>query len=152
MPTRRRRRPALLLLLTVVAGGAAGCSSGPSEVEIVSGLEEELRSVVGEWTAASTSLPGTLELEFTLESAGGTAVRGTGTMRGAPTGAPVPITVTGSYVRPVLTLTFTGMVFEERAVTGQFSGRYTTVGGISDALVLTAPDYTRSVPMLFQER
>ncbi len=153
MRTRRYRRPALLLLrLTLVAGGAAGCTSGPTEGEIISGLEEELRSVVGEWTAVSTTAPGALTLEFALESAGGTAVRGAGTMREGTAGAPIAISVTGTYVRPVLTLAFTGMVFEGRAVNGQFSGRYTTVGGISDAMVLTGADYSRSVPMLFQER
>ena len=109
----------------------------------------QLRSVAGPWIGVS---PGqTVALAFRLTEAAGGQVTGTGTMqeRGAPTG--VPITITGSYQRPELALTFAGMVYEGRAVTGAFRGRYTTVGGVADSLALTGEGYAKRVAVLLQE-
>ena len=51
-----------------------------------------------------------------------------------------------------LTLAFDGMVFETRQVTGTGRGTYTTVGGISTKLMLTAPGYDRKMVILLQEK
>ncbi|CAA9310848.1 MAG: hypothetical protein AVDCRST_MAG89-1104 [uncultured Gemmatimonadetes bacterium] len=64
----------------------------------------------------------------------------------------MPITVAGTFQRPQLSLTISGMTFEGRAVQGTFAGSYTTVGGISAPLRLTAPGYSRDIPILLQER
>jgi hypothetical protein len=63
----------------------------------------------------------------------------------------VPITVTGSYVRPRLSLTFSGMVIEGNAVQGTFEGDYTSIGGVVGTLRLTGTGYSRDVPVLLQE-
>jgi hypothetical protein len=65
--------------------------------------------------------------------------------------AAAPLTVTGSYRRPALALTFEGLVYEGRTVRGTFAGQYTNVGGVSDTLVLTGSDYTRRLPVLLVE-
>ena len=76
-------------------------------------------------------------------------------MREAAAGSPlVPITVSGSYQRPNLVLVFTGMTRNGNAVRGDFSGQYTSVGGVSSALVLTGvggSTYSEQVAMLMQE-
>ena len=64
----------------------------------------------------------------------------------------VPVTLTGTFERPQLSLTIDGMVFEGRAVQGMFAGSYTTAGGISAPLSLTAEGYSSDVTILLQER
>jgi hypothetical protein len=73
-------------------------------------------------------------------------------MKEAAAANSVPISVTGTFQRPQLSLTFSGMTFEGRAVQGTFQGSYTTVGGISAPLQLTATGYSKSVTILLQER
>jgi hypothetical protein len=132
-----------LLALTL----AAACL-GPTGEDIENDLERQLRSVAGPWTGSSP----TLTLDFQLQEGAGNAVSGTGTMKEAAAAGTVPITVTGTYQRPQLSLTFSGMTFEGRAVQGTFQGSYTTVGGISGPLQLTATGYSKSVTILLQER
>ncbi|HLM66504.1 MAG TPA: hypothetical protein VK358_03210, partial [Longimicrobium sp.] len=107
-----------------------------------------LRSVAGPWTGSSP----TLTLDFQLQEGAGNAVSGSGTMKETAAPGTVPITVTGTFQRPQLSLTITGMTFEGRAVQGTFQGSYTTVGGISAPLHLTATGYSRDVTILLQER
>lgn len=64
----------------------------------------------------------------------------------------LPITVVGTFERPFLTLNFSGMNFEGRAVQGVFSGSYTTVAGINGPLRLTGTGYSRDVTILLQEQ
>lgn len=142
-----RRWPWLPLVLAPFAFGA--CSTLPTGDEIERSVDEELRSVAGDWTGIG---PGqAFTLSFRLAEAAGDQVTGTGTMqeRGAPAAA--PLTIAGSYRRPELALTFDGMVYEGRAVRGTFRGRYTSAGGVSDTLVLTGEGYTRSLVVLLQE-
>lgn len=127
---------------------AAAACGGPTEKDIENDLERQLRSVAGTWDGLSP----TLTLEFQLQEGAGTAVSGSGTMKESPAAAAVPITVTGTYQRPALSLTFSGMTVEGRAVQGTFQGNYTTVGGISAPLHLTATGYSRDVTILLQER
>ncbi|UUZ55278.1 hypothetical protein LP419_05705 [Massilia sp. H-1] len=76
---------------------------------------------------------------------------GSGTMKEANAAAAVPITVSGTFVRPVLTLAFNGMVYEAHQASGAAQGSYTTVGGIATTLSLSAPGYSRDLPILLQE-
>lgn len=139
----RPARAFLLLALTL----AAACS-GPTGDDIDNELEQQLRSVAGPWAGTST----TLTLDFQLQEGAGNAVSGSGTMKEAAAASAVPITVTGTFQRPQLSLTISGMTFEGRAVQGTFQGSYTSVGGISAPLHLTAPGYSRDVTILLQER
>ncbi|HEX8363637.1 MAG TPA: hypothetical protein VF613_26185 [Longimicrobium sp.] len=138
-------RPAYLLLILALA--AAACD-GPTGEDIDNDLESQLRSAAGPWTGTSTALT----LDFQLQEGAGGAVSGSGTMKEAAAAGTVPIALTGTFQRPQLSLTITGMTFEGRAVQGTFQGSYTTVGGISAPLQLTAPGYSRDVTILLQER
>jgi hypothetical protein len=133
-----------LLALTL----AVGACGGPTGEDIENELEEQLRSVSGAWIGAAPSLT----LSFTLQEGAGGAVSGSGTMKETAAANAVPITVTGTYQRPQLSLTFSGMAFEGRTgVQGTFQGSYTTVGGISAPLQLTATGYSKNVVILLQE-
>lgn len=140
----RLRRSCWLLALTL----AAGACGGPTGEDIENELERELQSVAGPWGGSSA----TLTLDFALQEGTGNTVSGSGTMKETAAPGTVPITVTGTFQRPQLSLTFSGMTFEGRAVQGTFQGSYTTVGGISGPLRLTATGYSRDVTILLQER
>lgn len=132
-----------LLALTL----AAGACGGPTGEDIENELERELSSVAGPWVGSSPALT----LNFQLQQGAGNTVSGSGTMKEAAAPGTVPITVTGTFQRPQLSLTISGMVFEGRAVQGTFQGSYTTVGGISAPVHLTATGYTRDITILLQE-
>lgn len=140
----RHPRAFLLLALTLLAGAC----DGPTGEDIENELERQLRSVSGPWAGISTELT----LDFQLQQGAGNAVSGTGNMKETAAASAVPITVTGTFQRPQLSLAFTGMTFEGRAVQGTFQGSYTSVGGISAPLRLAAPGYTRDITILLQER
>jgi hypothetical protein len=140
-------RPAHVILLLALTLAAGACD-GPTGEDIENELETQLRSVVGPWTGTSP----TLTLDFQLQGGAGNAVSGSGTMKEAAAPGTVPITVTGTFQRPQLSLTISGMTFEGRAVQGTFQGSYTTVGGISAPLHLTATGYSRDITVLLQER
>jgi hypothetical protein len=132
-----------LLVVTLAAGACL-----PTGEDIENELESQLQSVAGPWSGTSP----TLTLDFQLQQGTGNTVSGTGTMKETAAAASVPITVTGTYQRPQLGLVISGMTFEGRAVQGTFQGSYTTVGGISAPLQLTATGYSKSVTILLQER
>lgn len=134
-----RHRISLALLALLV--GAAACG------RIEEQLNNELRSVEGPWTG--TSAP--LTLTFQLSQGAGTTVSGSGTMKEAAAPASVPITVTGTFARPTLSLTISGMVVEGHSVQGTVQGSYITVGGISGPLQLTGTGYSREITILLQE-
>jgi hypothetical protein len=133
-----------LLALTL----AAGACGGPTGEDIENDLEKELRSVAGGWSGTSP----TLTLDFQLQEGAGNAVSGSGTMKEAAAPGTVPITVTGTFQRPQLSVTISGMTFEGRSVQGTFQGSYTTVGGISGPLQLAATGYSKNVTILLQEK
>ncbi len=135
---------ACLLALTL----AAGACGGPTGEDIENDLERELRSVAGPWDGTSP----TLTLDLQLQEGAGNTVSGSGTMKEAAAPGTVPVTVTGTFRRPELSITISGMTFEGRAVTGTFAGSYTTVGGISAPLRLAAAGYSKDVTLLLQER
>jgi hypothetical protein len=132
-----------LLVVTLAAGACL-----PTGEDIENELEATLQSVAGPWTGSSP----TLTLDFQLQQGSGNAVSGSGTMKETAAAAAVPITVTGTFQRPQLSLTFSGMTFEGRAVQGTFTGSYTTVGGINAPLQLRATGYSKDVTILLQER
>jgi hypothetical protein len=132
-----------LLVVTLAAGACL-----PTGEDIENELEATLASVAGPWTGTSP----TLTLDFQLQQGSGNAVSGSGTMKEAAAASSVPITVTGTFQRPQLSLTFSGMTFEGRAVQGTFTGSYTTVGGINAPLQLRATGYSKDVTILLQER
>lgn len=136
-----------LLVLTSSCGGGG---YGPTEQDITDSLQATLRSVAGDWTGVS-NVPNAIRLDFRLQEGSNGQVSGTGTMNEANAPA-VPITVTGTFQRPTLALSFNGMVFESRQVGGTAQGTYTTVGGIATTLTLTAPGYSREVAVLLQEK
>jgi hypothetical protein len=141
----RLTRLVCLLALTLAAGA---CSLFPTGEDIEEEVENYLRSVSGPWTGVSP----TLTLDFQLQEGAGNAVSGTGTMKETAAAGSVPITITGTFQRPQLSLTISGMTFEGRAVQGTFQGNYTTVGGINAPLQLTATGYSKNVTILLQER
>jgi hypothetical protein len=135
-----------IIPLLVVALAAGACL--PTGEDIENELEATLQSVTGPWSGTSP----TLTLDFQLQAGTGNAVSGSGTMKEAAAANSVPITVTGTFQRPQLSLTFSGMTFEGKAVQGTFTGSYTTVGGINGPLQLRATGYSKDVTILLQER
>lgn len=138
----------LLVLMSTSCGGGG---AGPSEQDIVNSLEETLRSVSGDWTGFSTG-PNAVRLEFKLQQGANGQLSGTGTFKEESAALAVPITVSGTFQRPALALTFDGIVYEARQVKGVAQGSYTSVGGISTSLTLTAPGYSRDITVLLQEK
>ncbi|HEX8832004.1 MAG TPA: hypothetical protein VF705_12600 [Longimicrobium sp.] len=139
------RRLSLLLLALVVM--VLPACVGATDQEIENELERQLSSVAGPWRG--TSAP--LTLRFQLSQGAGNAVSGSGKMKETAAPDSVPITITGTFQRPALSLTISGMVFEGHAVQGTIQGSYTTVGGISAPLQLTGTGYTRDITILLQE-
>lgn len=137
-------------LLVVITTSCGGGGYGPTEQDINNSLEATLRSVTGDWTGVS-NVPNVIRLDFRLQEGSDGQVSGTGTMNEANASS-VPIAVTGTFQRPTLALSFSGMVFESRQVNATAQGTYTTVGGIATTLKLTAPGYSRNVALLLQEK
>ena len=71
-------------------------------------------------------------------------------MREAQALGAVPFAVSGTYNRPNLALTFTGMVYEGRHVEPTFAAAYTSFAGVSGTLRLTSDNYARSLVLLLQ--
>lgn len=141
---------ALLVLMNTSCGGS-GVSVLPTEKDINDSLTAILRSVAGDWIGVSNG-PNAIRLEFRLQEGSNGQVSGTGTMKEENAPSAVPITITGTFQRPVLTLSFDGIVYESHQVKGAAQGSYTTVGGIGTTLTLTAPGYAREVAILLQEK
>lgn len=137
---------ALVVLMATSCGGG-----GPTEQDINNSLEATLRSVAGDWTGVA-NVPNAIRLEFRLQEGTNGQVNGTGTMKEESAAVAVPITVSGTFQRPILKLVFNGIVYESHQVTGAAEGSYTTVGGIGTTLTLTAPGYSREVAILLQEK
>lgn len=136
---------ALIVLMTTACGG------GPTEQDINNSLEATLKSVASDRIGIANG-PNGIQLNFRLQEGTNGQVTGTGTMKEDNAPAAVPITVSGTFQRPVLTLAFDGMVYESHQVKGAAQGSYTTVGGIATTLTLTAPGYSRDVAVLLQEK
>lgn len=137
---------ALVVLMSTSCGGG-----GPTEQDITNSLEATLQSVAGDWIGVVNG-PNAIRLEFKLQEGSNGQVSGSGTMKEESALSAVPITVSGTFQRPVLTLAFDGMVYESHQVRGVAQGSYTTVGGIGTTITLTGPGYSREVAILLQEK
>lgn len=144
----------LRLLLIAFTVALTSCTSMlPTGTDIDNTLQEQLKSVEGRWRGMTVGTSvNAITLDFSLTQSANGQVQGSGTMKEAQAAAPVPITVTGSFHRPTLTLSFAGMIYEERAVSGAFKDDYTTVSGVSGPLHLTAEGYSTSITVLIQEQ
>lgn len=145
------RNPFKLMSLVAAALLVASCSAGPTEQEINNSLEQMLRSVAGDWTGTSSG-DNPVTLAFRVQEGSNGQVSGTGTMKEGRAASTVPITVTGTYRRPALSLTFSGMVYEGQSVQGVVQGQYTTVAGVGTTLQLTGTGYAKSIAILLQEK
>jgi hypothetical protein len=138
----------LIVLMNTSCGGNGGW---PTAQDIDNSLEATLRSVAGDWQGTA-NVPNGFRLDFRLVEGANGQLSGTGTMKENSTAAAVPITVSGTFQRPLLTLAFEGMVFESRQVKGVAQGTYTTVGGVGTTLTLSAPGFSRDIAILLQEK
>lgn len=144
-------------ITTVAAGVVAvimstSCGGGlPTEKDINNSLEATLRSVAGDWEGVSTGA-NPIRLAFKLQEGSNGQLSGTGTMKEEKAAAAVPISVSGTFQRPMLTLAFDGMVYESHQVKGAAQGSYTTVAGVATTLTLTGNGYSREVSVLLQEK
>ena len=138
---------ALFVLMTTSCGGGGG----PTQQDITNSLQAELKSVAGGWIGVVNG-PNGMRLDFTLQEGSGGQVSGTGTMKEDNAAAAVPITVTGTFQQPTLSLAFDGMVYESQQVKGSAQGGYTTVGGVATTLKLTGTGYSRDLAILLQEK
>lgn len=142
-------RPLSLCTLAAIVS----CSVWPTGEDIQRGLDADLASVAGSWAAVHTTTdgsPSTLTMSYRLVDGGSGPVTGTGSMQERGAAALSTLAISGTYLRPDLNLVFDGMTYEGRSVRGTFHGRFTTVAGIGDTLVLTGTGYTRRLPMLLQ--
>ena len=144
-------RVTVLAAALCLCAGIGACSFWPTEQEIEDGLEQQLRSVEGGWTGTASG-GSQLTLDFQLQGGAGGAVSGSGTMREQPGAPTLPITVTGTFNRPALSLTFSGMTYQGHAVQGTITGDYTTVGGVLGTFLLTGAGYSTSFQVLLQEK
>ncbi len=141
---------AVFVLMNASCGGG-GANTFPTEQEIVNSLDATLKSVAGDWTGLVNG-PNGVTFEFKLQEGANGQVSGTGTMKEENVAAAVPITVNGTYQRPVLTLTFNGIVYEGHHAIGTLQGNYTTVGGIATTMTISGTGYTRNLNVLLQEK
>jgi len=140
------RLVAFVLLLMSIA-----CTVWPTEQDIKDSLEATLRSVTGDWRGTSTG-ENPIVLEFRLQEGNNGQVTGTGTMKEARAASAVPITISGTYRRPVLVLTLSGLLYEGQQVQGTVQGEYTSVAGIATNLQLMGLNYSKAVGILLQEQ
>ncbi len=132
--------------LLVLALAAAACGRDLTEA-----TEDEMASVAGAWTGRSPML----DLNFTLTDGPAGTVFGTGTVKLKRSPETLPITVTGTYQRPLLSLTIDGIRIDQQVLDGTWRGSYTAAGPILEALQLTPAvegmGDTREVTILLEE-
>jgi len=137
----------LLRMLAVLGLAFLPACLWPTGDDVDDSIEEELRSVAGSWSGQTTGAnPVEINLQLT-ES--GTAVQGTGTTR-EQGGAAVPVTVTGTFQRPSLSLTINGMAYQGRTVTASIQGSYSGVV-FSAPMQLTATGFAQTLTVILSE-
>jgi hypothetical protein len=136
--------------LTVAFGVCtfASCTSTfPTQDDIEAELDRELSSVTGSWSGAGTQ--SAVTVTFQLDQSG-TAVQGSGTFQETPASAVLPITVTGTFERPTLSLSLSAFEIAGATVTGTLSGDYVTVAGLFTTIQITGGP-GGAIPILLQE-
>ena len=148
--TRRVRRSVVLcgFLILPACSGPVGPTGQEIENSLARATEDATRSAEGPWKGFVGS---SITLDFSLTQSVDGRLQGTGTMREGQAPAGVPIAVSGSYNRPNLALTFTGMVYEGRNVEGTFAAPYTSFLGVNGTLRLTSDNYARSLNLSLRE-
>ena len=76
---------------------------------------------------------------------------GSGTYQDTNLANAIPITVTGTFVRPTLSLMFDGIIFEGVSVSGLFEERYASVGGMIAPLILIGEGISEEIDILLVE-
>jgi hypothetical protein len=137
-----------LIVLSALGIIAACAYTGPTGPEITDALAAGTDHVAGRWSGGTSN--GSLTLEFSLTEAADGRVQGTGSMREAQAAA-VPIIASGTYKRPNLSLTFTGMVYQGREVVGVFEGPYGSIAGVTGTLRLTGEGFAESFLVTLKE-
>lgn len=135
------------LLATILLAGCGGLPTVTGD-DIAASIQEELNSVNGAWSGM-VGQDG-LTIAFNLTQGSGGALTGSGTMKETPAASPVPITVTGTFNRPALSLTFKGMVVEGVAVEGTLQAQYTTLV-LFTPLRLVGTGYDKTVQLILSE-
>jgi hypothetical protein len=122
----------------------------PTGDDIENSLEAALASVSGSWSGQSYGT-NPITFQFTLQEQSGGRVQGTGSMKEQQAATAVPITLSGTFQQPALSLTFDGMVYEGQPVQGTLRSNYVSVAGVGDSLQLSGQNYSKKVLVLLQE-
>jgi hypothetical protein len=146
MPGGLTRHSAVVAVLCVLPACTGPDLGADIQESISTRLNALTSSVAGPWHGVSEGLT----LAFDLQQ-DGTAVSGGGTLTENGVTNESRYTVSGTYQRPQLTLTFTRMVYQGRAVEGSFQGNYDSIGGVGGTLHLKAADYSKDIDLLLQE-
>jgi hypothetical protein len=125
----------------------------PSGEDIEQALEDEKASVEGPWGGFALLAQGenTITFRFSLRQLSGGRVEGNGTTKEFNAQNPVPILVTGTFERPMLSLTFSNMIYENRALAGELRDNYGGISVGSSGMRLTGDGYTRTIPVQLSE-
>lgn len=136
-------------LLAVTACACSGPTSPTINEALAQQTEEAVRSAAGPWWGTASG--GVLRFTFSLTEAPDGRLQGTGTMRELNVAEAVPITVSGTYRRPNLSLTFTGIVYEGREASATFTAEYTSFGTVVGPLTLAGEGYSRTLSFTLVE-
>lgn len=147
-----RYLPVALGTLLFCLPGCGGFPTFPTQEELEEELERaeenRLRAVDGDWTGFG--LPNSVSIRFRLVQ-NGQQVIGNGWYVDANGSNSYPITVTGTFMRPTLSLSFVGIMFQGLSVTGQFVADYESSGGIYAPLRLVGEGVSTQFELFLQE-
>lgn len=132
----------VLALLTAAACSSPFPTAPEIDAALNSAIEDEMRSVGGPWYA-SAGVSGSTRLVYALSQAPDGRLQGEGTFMEAG-GPAMPITVAGTYRRPSVSLTFSGIVYQGRNVNASLD--FTNAAfAANGALKLVADGYATSL-------
>ncbi len=136
-------------LLAVTACACSAPASPSVNDTLAQQSEDAVRSVAGPWWGTASG--GVLRLTFSLTEAPDGRLQGAGTMRELDVAEAIPITVSGTYRRPDLSLTFTGIVYEGRQASATFAAAYTSFGIVAGPLRLAGDGDSRTLSFTLAE-
>ena len=144
-----RQTSVLITLLLLTSCAPTGPTAKDFEQAIEQQDQEAVRSAGGPWWGTASA--GVLRLTFSLTEAPDGRLQGTGTMRELNVAEAIPITVSGTYRQPDLSLTFTGIVYEGREASATFAAAYTSAGGVAGPLRLAGEGDSRTLSFTARE-